>query len=102
MMFRLLRYSIPRAMSNMNWIRVCRDRSWGDRKTRVRTRTRQRPRRRQTYEGLLPQPGQQQEGVQVSVLHEGQNHHGDREAPAGAPVEADPWGTDRVNHGADL
>lgn len=27
MMFLLLRYSIPREMSNMNWTNVCRDRS---------------------------------------------------------------------------
>lgn len=39
------------------------------------------------YKRLVSQAGQQQEGVQVAVLHEGQNHHGDRQPLTQAPVE---------------
>lgn len=41
-----------------------------------------------TYEGLLAQPGEQQEGVQVSVLHEGQHHHGDGQSLPRSPLQA--------------
>lgn len=51
-----------------------------------------------TYEGLLAQPGEQQKGVQVSVLHEGQHHHGDGQPLPCSPLQTySYWMRYRVN-----
>lgn len=100
MMFLQLRYAIPREMSNMNWTRVCRDRSWGgtgpstvqlvftsteSSEARVLTRT-----SGGSYKRLFSEPRQQKERVQVSMLHEWENHHRDGQALTGTTVKTDP------------
>lgn len=54
-----------------------------------------------THKGVLPNPGGKQEGVQVPVLHEGQDDHGDRETAFGPAPEADPWEQGRVRSGSE-
>ena len=40
-----------------------------------------------SYKWMFSQSGQQQERVQVSVLHKRENHHWDRQPLAGTPVK---------------
>lgn len=50
-----------------------------------------------THKGVLANPGGEQEGVQVPMLHERQDDHGDGETAFGPAPEAYPWGQGRVS-----
>lgn len=56
-----------------------------------------------SYKRTFSESGQQEEGVQVSVHHEGKNHHGDRQPLGGPLVETHSyWTGRRVTQSPDL
>lgn len=106
MMFLLLRYSIPWDTSSMNCSSVCRDRSWGTERRllepslytgTVNSSWRRSFSPHRTYKRVLSQSGQQQERVQVSVLHEWQDHHGDGQPLAGTLMETHSYWTGQLS-----
>lgn len=46
---------------------------------------------RQTYKWVFPNPWHQQKSMEVSMLHEGQDHHGNWETALGTASQTDSW-----------
>lgn len=55
-----------------------------------------------THTRIFSQSGQQQERVQVSVLHERKNHHGDGQPLTGTSVETHSYWTGELSVKPDL